>query len=161
MSIGANKVITMNYTLRDGKGNVIQSTKNDAPFSYLSGKNQILPKLEEEIDNMLIGGKKKVKLVYDDAYGKYDDNATQQVNKADFPKDMNIEVGMEFMMNSPEGKKVPFNIKSIIEDEVTIDFNHPLAGMDLEFEVELLDVRDASVEELQHGHVHGPGGHHH
>jgi FKBP-type peptidyl-prolyl cis-trans isomerase SlyD len=64
-------------------------------------------------------------------------------------------------MNSSDGKKVPFNIKSIIEDEITIDFNHPLAGMDLEFEIELLDVRDATVEELQHGHVHGTGGHHH
>jgi FKBP-type peptidyl-prolyl cis-trans isomerase SlyD len=161
MAIGINKVVTMNYTLKDSDGNILQTTKNEFPFSYMSGKNQILPKLEDEINIMIIGGKKKIKLSSSDAYGNYDENATQQVKKSDFPKDMNIEVGMEFLMNSSDGKKVPFNIKSIIGDEITIDFNHPLAGMDLEFEIELLDVRDATVEELQHGHVHGTGGHHH
>lgn len=161
MAIGNNKVVTMNYTLKDSDGNIIQTTKDNSPFSYLSGSNQILPKLEHEVESMIIGSKKIVKLNSSEAYGDYDENATQIVNKNDFPKDVNIETGMEFMMNSPDGKKISFNIKSIIEDEITIDFNHPLAGMDLEFEVELLDIRNASAEEIQHGHVHGPGGHHH
>lgn len=161
MAIGQNKVITMNYTLKDEEGNVIQSTDNANPFRFLSGNKQILPKLEEEINNMIIGSKKNVKIPSTEAYGEYTEQALQQVNKNNFPKDIDLQVGMEFMANSPDGHQMPFVVKDIKEEEITIDFNHPLAGKDLEFEVELVDIRDATVEEMQHGHVHGEGGHHH
>jgi len=160
MAIGQNKVVTMNYTLRDSEGNVIQTTNNREPFQYLSGNNQILPNLEKEIDTMIIGSKKNIKIAAKDAYGEYNDLAVQQVDKRNFPKGVDLQVGMEFVANSPEGEQMPFVVKEINNEEVTIDFNHPLAGKDLEFDIELLDVRDATLQELQHGHVHGPDSHH-
>jgi FKBP-type peptidyl-prolyl cis-trans isomerase SlyD len=161
MAIGANKVVTVNYKLSDDQGNLIQTTKENEPFVYLSGNNQILPKLEEAIDNMLIGGKKNIELESSDAYGNYDEKAIQQVKKNAFPEGANLEPGMEYMAHSPEGQPVPFVIKEVKEDDITIDFNHPLAGKNLNFDVELVDVRDATEEELQHGHAHGAGGHSH
>jgi FKBP-type peptidyl-prolyl cis-trans isomerase SlyD len=161
MAFGQNKVITLNYTLKDNEGNIIQTTSNGETFQFLSGNQQILPKLEFEIENMIIGSKKNVKIPTNEAYGEYSEKAVQQVNKNNFPKDIDLQVGMEFITNSPEGHQMPFVIANIQNEEVTIDFNHPLAGKDLEFDVELIDVREATVEEMQHGHVHGPGGHHH
>jgi FKBP-type peptidyl-prolyl cis-trans isomerase SlyD len=161
MAIGANKVVTLNYKLSDDEGNLIQITKENEPFVYLSGKNQILPKLEEAIDGMIIGGKKNIELKSSEAYGDYDDKAVQQVKKQEFPENANLEAGMEFMARTPDGKPVPFVIKEVKDEDVTIDFNHPLAGRNLSFDVELVDVRDATAEELEHGHVHGADGHHH
>ena len=161
MAVGQNKVVTMNYTLKDDQGNVIQTTNNKEPFRFMSGNKQILPKLEEEIDTMIIGSKKNVKIPADEAYGEYSKQAVQQVKKDNFPADVDLKVGMEFVANSPEGQQMPFVVKEIKNEEVTVDFNHPLAGKDLEFDVELIDVRDATLEEIQHGHAHGPGGHNH
>jgi FKBP-type peptidyl-prolyl cis-trans isomerase SlyD len=161
MAIGANKVVTLNYKLSDDQGNVIQTTKENEPFIYLSGNKQILPKLEEAIDGMIIGGKKNIELSSSEAYGDYDEKAIQQVKKEAFPDGANLEPGMEYMAHSPEGQPVPFVIKEVKDEDVTIDFNHPLAGKNLNFDVELVDVRDATSEELEHGHVHGADGHHH
>jgi FKBP-type peptidyl-prolyl cis-trans isomerase SlyD len=161
MAIGANKVVTLNYDLSDDKGNLIQSTKEQAPFVYLSGNNQILPKLEQAVDTMIIGSKKNITLNSSDAYGDYDEKAVQQVKKEEFPADADLKAGMEFMAQSPDGNPIPFVIKEVLDEEITIDFNHPLAGKNLNFDVQLVDVRDATAEELQHGHVHGAGGHHH
>jgi FKBP-type peptidyl-prolyl cis-trans isomerase SlyD len=160
MAIEENKVVTMNYTLKDTQGNVIQSTDKE-PFQFLSGNQQILPILEKEISSMIIGSKKNVKIPASDAYGEYNEQAIQQVDKNNFPKDVDLQVGMEFVANSPEGQQMPFVVKDVKPEEVVIDFNHPLAGKDLEFDVELVDIRDATVEELQHGHAHGPNGHSH
>jgi len=161
MAIGQNKVVTMNYTLRDVQGNIIQTTTNKEPFRFLSGNQQILPKLEKEIDSMIIGSKKNVKIPAKEAYGEYSEQAIQQVDKNNFPDDVDLQIGMEFVANSPEGQQMPFVVKDIKDEEITIDFNHPLAGKDLEFDVELVDIRAATVEELQHGHAHGRAGHKH
>ena len=161
MAIGQNKVVTMNYTLKDVQGNIIQTTTNKEPFRFLSGNRQILPKLEKEIDSMIIGSKKNVKIPAKEAYGEYSEQAIQQVDKNNFPDDIDLQIGMEFVANSPEGQQMPFVVKDIKNEEITIDFNHPLAGKDLEFDVELVDIRAATVEELQHGHAHGPAGHKH
>ncbi len=149
MVIGQNKVVTMNYTLKDAEGNIIQTTGNNGPFQFLSGNHQILPKLETEIDNMIIGSKKNVKIPANESYGEYSEQTVQQVSKNNFPKDVDLQVGMEFVANSPEGQQMPFVIANIQNEEVTIDFNHPLAGKDLEFDVELIDIRDATVDEMQ------------
>ena len=161
MAIGQNKVVSMNFTLKDENGNIIQATNAMEPFQFLSGNQQILPRLEEEIENMLIGSKKNFKIPAKEAYGEYNEESVQELSKNNFPKDVNLEIGMEFIANSPKGEHMPFVVKEINNENVTIDFNHPLAGINLEFNIELLDVRDATAEELQHGHVHGPGGHHH
>jgi FKBP-type peptidyl-prolyl cis-trans isomerase SlyD len=161
MGIESNKVVTINFTLKDSEGNLIESTENMEPFSYISGNNQILPKLEDAVNQMLIGAKKDVLINASDGYGEYSEAAVQQIDKKEFPEDIKLVEGMQLIANSPDGKKMPFIINKIEENEVTVDFNHPLAGKNLEFNVELLDVRDATPEELTHGHVHGPGGHHH
>jgi len=161
MSVGMNKVITFNYTLKDEEGTLLDSSSNKEPMAFLSGNNQIIPKLEEALNGMIIGSKKNVKVSAADAYGEYSEDAIQKVKKDQFPEEANIEVGMTYIANSPDGKQMPFLVSEINDQDITINFNHPLAGKNLEFDVELLDVRDATSEEMQHGHVHGPGGHHH
>ena len=161
MPLEPNSVVTFNYSLKDSEGTLIETTENKDPLSFISGLNQILPKLEEAISGMIIGSKKDVKLSAADAYGEFDEKAVQQVNRSQFPEELNIEIGMSYIANSQDGEQTHFVITDVKDDDVTIDFNHQLAGKDLEFNVELLDVRNATEEELNHGHVHGPGGHQH
>ena len=161
MPIEANKVVTMKFTLTDDAGNVLDSTDNGGPFSYISGTGMVLPKLEEAVSIMMIGAKKQLKLDATDGYGNLNEDAVQVVGKENFPADFNLEVGMEYMASNPDGMQMPFVITEVRDEDVTIDFNHPLAGKNLNFDLELLDVRDATAEELAHGHVHGAGGHHH
>lgn len=161
MSLELNKVVTFNYTLKDDEGTVLDSTVNKDPLTFISGTSQILPKLEDALGEMLIGGKKIVKIGAAEAYGEYDEKAVQNIKKEQFPADAKVEVGVRYVANSPEGGQMPFVIKEVKEKDVAVDFNHPLAGKDLEFDVELIDIRDATAEEIQHGHVHSPGGHHH
>lgn len=161
MAIENNKVVTMNFKLTDDEGNILDSTETDGPFSYLSGNNMVLPKLEEAVNGMIIGTKKSIKLDAADGYGVYNEQIVQVVGKENFPQDFELEVGMSYIASNPDGTQMPFVITEVREADVTIDFNHPLAGKNLNFDVELLDVRDATAEELSHGHVHGPDGHHH
>ena len=161
MPIEANKVVTMNFTLTDETGNVLDSTKSGGPFSYISGKGMVLPKLEEAVSGMIIGTKKQLKLEAKDGYGEYNDDAVQAVGKENFPEDFVLEAGMEYMASNPDGVQMPFIITNVEDETITIDFNHPLAGKNLNFDLELLDVREATPEELSHGHVHGADGHHH
>jgi FKBP-type peptidyl-prolyl cis-trans isomerase SlyD len=161
MPIQGNKVVTMNFTLTDEKGNVLDSTDTGGPFSYIAGKGMVLPKLEEAVSIMMIGTKKQLQLVAKDGYGEYNKDAVQAVGKENFPEDFILEAGMEYMASNPDGVQMPFIITNVEDQTVTIDFNHPLAGKNLIFDLELIDVRDATAEELAHGHVHGAGGHHH
>ena len=161
MPIGANKVVTMNFTLTDETGNVLDSTDAGGPFSYISGTGTVLPKLEEAVSIMMIGTKKQLKLEAKDGYGEYNKDAVQAVGKENFPEDFILEAGMEYMASNPDGVQMPFIITNVEDETVTVDFNHPLAGKNLNFDLELLDIRDATAEELAHGHVHGVGGHHH
>jgi len=161
MSIEQNKVVTFEYTLKDDAGNILDTTEGASPFSFLSGKGQILPKLEDEINKMIIGSKKQVKIAATDAYGEYNEQAVQQVDRSSFPADTELQPGMQFVANSPEGKQMPFIVSEVMDNNVKIDFNHPLAGKNLEFDVKLVDIREPTPEELAHGHSHGKGGHQH
>lgn len=161
MAIEQNKVVTLNFTLKDDEGNILDSTETGGLFSYISGKNMILPKLEEAVNNMIIGTRKQLKFEAKDGYGTYNEDAVQVVGKENFPEDFILEAGMEYMASNPDGVQMPFIITNVEDETVTIDFNHPLAGKNLNFDIELVDVRDATPEELTHGHVHGPDGHHH
>lgn len=149
MTLETNKVISIAYTVKDSEGKLVDQASVSHPYSFLSGQNQILPKLEEKIGEMLIGSKKSVTLTPEEGYGEFQDEGIQQVKRADFPADMG------------DGRHLPFFITAVSREEVTIDFNHPLAGKTLEFEVELLNIREATDEELMHGHAHGAGGHQH
>ena len=161
MPLKENQVVSINFTLKDNDGNVIQTTTKEEPFSFLSGNEQILPKLEENIGGMLIGSKKTVVLDPENAYGNFSESAVRTVNKSEFPEGTELKIGMGYYADTPDGKQLPFTIKNIEGENITLDFNHPLAGKTLTFEVELLNLRDATPEELSHGHVHGAGGHHH
>ncbi|MGE5401125.1 MAG: FKBP-type peptidyl-prolyl cis-trans isomerase [Ignavibacteriales bacterium] len=161
MPIKPNQVVTVNYSLKDENGEILDATTKEQPFAFLSGQNQILPKLEEEISTMIIGSKKQIVLSPEEAYGEYQPESVQVVNRSNFPEGSKLEEGMEFVANTPDGQQLPFIITKIEGDDITLDFNHPLAGETLTFDLELLDIRDATAEELTHGHVHGNGGHHH
>jgi FKBP-type peptidyl-prolyl cis-trans isomerase SlyD len=161
MPIKANQVITINFTLKDKDENIIEATTKEKPFSFISGTNQILPKLEEHIGEMLIGSKRTVVLSPEEAYGLYDDSSLQDITRSEFPEDTDIQEGMTFIADAPDGQQIPFVIKKINGEDITIDFNHPLAGQTLKFDLELLTLRNATMEELHHGHVHGIEGHHH
>ncbi len=161
MPLKPNQVVTIAYNLTDEQGNLLDSATREKPFGFLSGGEQILPKLEEKIGTMLIGGKNKITLKPIEGYGEYQEAALQSVQKKEFPEGTELKEGMSFMANSPDGHQMPFVIKEVNDEEIKIDFNHPLAGKTLNFDLELLDIRDATAEEQSHGHVHGAGGHHH
>ena len=161
MPLKPDQVVTITYNLTDESGELIDSASHENPFAFLSGKEQILPKLEEKIGAMLIGGKNKITLQPAEGYGEYQEAAIQSVQRNEFPEGTDLKEGMSFVANSPDGHQMPFVIKDVAENEIKIDFNHPLAGKTLNFDLELIDIRDATPEEKSHGHVHGAGGHHH
>ena len=161
MALKNDQVVTINFILKDDTGQVIEETTKANPFAFISGSQQILPKLEENIGEMLIGSKRTVVLTPEEAYGKYNDSMIQKVSRSEFPADITLEEGMDFIADTPDGRQMPFIIREIEGDNIMLDFNHPLAGQTLTFDVELLGLREATPEEISHGHIHGADGHHH
>lgn len=160
MQIAKHKVVTLDYTLTDDKGNVLDSSEN-GDFIYLHGANNIIPGLENALAGKKSGDELKVSVTPDEGYGQRNDALTQVVPKEAFDTADDLQVGQQFHAQTPEGQYVMITVTHIDGDQITIDGNHPLAGVDLNFQVKVLDVRDATEEEVSHGHVHGPGGHHH
>ncbi len=160
MQIEQNKVVTLNYTLTDNDGNVIDQS-NDGSFAYLHGANNIIPGLENALTGKTAGEKMDVAVEPADGYGERDAEKTQTVPRNMFPEDAEIETGMQFHAQGPGDETLVVTVIKLEDDTVTVDGNHPLAGVALNFDVEVMDVRDASEEELQHGHVHGAEGHDH
>lgn len=152
------RVLSFNYTLKDSQGQVLDQS-NDGPLSFLEGAGQIIPALEEAIKHLPIGGSKSVKLEAKDAYGLPDPKMVMAVPKQELAH-LKIEVGSFLQLQLSDSVKV-VRITEITDDNVTLDGNHPLAGVDLEFDINMVDNREATAEELAHGHAHGPGGHHH
>lgn len=161
MPLQPNQVVTIHFTLKDEDGEIIDSSIDGAPFAFLSGNDNILPQPETEIGTMLIGSKKTTVLSPEDAYGEYNEEAVQTINRSEFPGEAVVEEGQTYHTSDPDGNQVPFIITEINGDEIVLDFNHPLAGETLSFNIELLNIREATPEEISHGHVHGEGGHHH
>ncbi len=159
MEIIKNTVVTLDYTVRDPEGNVVDDGAN--PLVYLhGGYDAIFPLLEEKLHGMKVGEKLNIKLQPDDAFGEYDESLVLVEDRELFPAD--IEVGMAFERVGDDGEDdMLFRITDIADKKVVVDGNHPLAGMALVFDVTVREVRQASAEELEHGHVHGPHGHHH
>jgi len=160
MQITNNKVVQMHYKLTDDQGNVIDSSEGREPLSYLQGAGNIIPGLEKQMEGKSAGDKFKAVVEPAEGYGEYDESLMQVVPKSGFQGDMEPEVGMQVQVGTQQGTTIA-SIAKIDGEEVTLDMNHPLAGMRLNFDVEVVDVRDATEEELAHGHVHGPGGHEH
>jgi FKBP-type peptidyl-prolyl cis-trans isomerase SlyD len=159
MQIANQKVITIDYTLTDEAGDVLDSSEQDGPLSYLHGSGNIVPGLEQALEGKTVGDALKVVVSPDDAYGERDERLVQAVPREQFP-DGDIEVGMRFRADSPGGMKV-LTVVGVDDAEVTVDANHPLAGRTLSFDVTVRGIRDATEEELEHGHVHDGDGHHH
>lgn len=160
MQIANDKVVTIDYTLTDEAGGVIDKS-DDGNFAYLHGASNILPGLESALEGKASGDEVAVKIAPEDGYGVHDDTKTQSVPRDMFPTDVDIAAGMQFQAQGPDGQYLLLTVTDVAEDVVTVDGNHPLAGVQLNFEVKVLEVRDATDEELSHGHVHGPGDHHH
>lgn len=155
----SSRVFTFHYTVKDNKGETLESSQGHDPLNILEGQGQILPKLEAEIAKMKVGDKKMVPIGFLDAYGPYHEELVRRVTPKEMPK-KNIKVGEEFEV-AVGNKKTIVMVTSVSKDEIVLDGNHPLAGKDLRFEIELTAERPATEEELAHGHAHGPGGHHH
>lgn len=160
MNIENGKVVSIHYTLTDDTAKVLDTSDGGEPLVYLHGKGNIIPGLEKALNGKVKGDKFTVTLQPEDAYGPRDDNMKQSIPRSQFPKEEKIEVGMSFQADTPQGPMV-LHILTVNDQEVTVDANHPLAGVPLTFVVEVDSVRDASAEEMKHGHAHGPGGHHH
>ena len=159
MQIDQNSVVSLNYKLSNDAGDVIDEC-TDGSFTYLQGANNIIPGLESALTGKSKGEKLDVTIPPKDAYGERDDNSTQVVPRTMFPEDVTIDVGMQFAAQGPDGQAMVV-VTKVSDDHVTVDGNHPLAGVQLNFSVEIIEVREATAEEKEHGHVHGPDGHDH
>ena len=153
------RVFTFHYTLTDNKGITLDSSRDGDAFDFLEGASQIIPGLEMQLKSLNAGDKKKIQVPAADAYGTRDEARIVRMPKAEMPA-KDVEVGQQFQAEM-EGHVVPLTVMEVTATEVVLDGNHPLAGVDLTFDVEIVAVRDATAEELQHGHAHGAHGHHH
>lgn len=155
------RVFGFHYELKDGSGTVLDSSIGADPFYFLENNDQIIPGLESQMKLMNSGDKKLVEVKAKDAYGEYREDLIVTVPKNQFPQDKPIKVGDRFQSQNEHGHPMVFEVNKIEGDNITINGNHPLAGKDLFFNVEIVEIRPATTEEVTHGHVHGPHGHHH
>ena len=157
---GDGKVVTIHYTLRDDDGDVVDSSIGGEPLEYLHGAGNIVPGLENALAGKGIGDTLKVTVAPADGYGEKQ-GEPRRVPRDAIPKDADLEEGMQLFVRGPDGEPFPVWVVAVADDHVMLDANHPLAGENLHFEVEVTAVRAATKEEVEHGHPHGPGGHHH
>ncbi|WP_020598956.1 FKBP-type peptidyl-prolyl cis-trans isomerase [Spirosoma panaciterrae] len=155
MNITKNKVAAIHYTLRDDQGTILDSSQGRDPLYYLHGAQNLIPGMEEGLEGRTTGDHFQIDVSPEKGYGKRDPQLVEAVPRRAFGG-QNIEVGMQFQTN--DGQVV--TVTGVDPENITVDANHPLADQNLHFDVEVIEVRDASPEELAHGHVHGPGGHH-
>lgn len=160
MQISSNKVVHIHYTLTDDDGEVLDSSQGSDPMAYIHGMGNIISGLENALTGRRIGDRFTVSVPPEEAYGVRDDELVQNVPKSAFQGVDEILPGMQFRAESAEGMQL-VTVIDVEDDTVILDGNHPMAGMTLNFDVEITEIRDATAEELDHGHVHGPGGHHH
>ena len=160
MQVQNDHVVSIDYTLKNDAGEVMDTSEQNGPLAYLHGHQNIIPGLEKAIDEKSVGDSFTVSIEPADAYGERDERMIQTVPRSMFQGVDEIEPGMRFQAQT-EGGVTVVTIKEVNGDEITLDGNHELAGETLHFDVEIKDVRPASDEELEHGHVHGPDGHEH
>ena len=160
MQITTHKVVRIHYTLTNEQGEILDSSRGQDPLTYLHGHGNIIPGLENALAGHSAGDKFQVTVLPEDAYGLRNDELVQSVPRSAFQGVDEILPGMQFQAQSPEGMQL-VTVLDVDGDEVLLDGNHPMAGITLNFDIEVTDVRDATHEELAHGHVHGQGGHPH
>ena len=158
--IAKNKVVSLSYCLKDTQGEELDRADADDPMKYLHGGGTIVPGLENGLNGLKVGEKKEVIVKPGDGYGDILSDLKMKVERKMFPADQKIAIGMQFMAELGDGRKHPFTVVEMKDDNINIDGNHPLAGQTLHFSVEVIKIRDATPEELEHGHSHGEGSAH-
>ena len=156
MKVEKNKVVSIHYTLTDNDGNKIDSSAGKEPLVYIHGVGGLIPGMEDGLEGKVVGDKFDLKISPDKGYGEKNDQLIQSVPRSAFG-DQDVKPGMQFQTQDQQ----VITVTKVGLDKVTVDGNHPLAGVELNFDVEVMEIREATAEELDHGHVHGPGGHHH
>jgi FKBP-type peptidyl-prolyl cis-trans isomerase SlyD len=157
MKIADNKVVVLHYAVSDSEDTLIDSSYDHSPLAVIQGSHYLIPGLESALVGHEAGDKFEVEVSADNAYGQREDGFVQTVPKNMFAGIEDLAVGSQLRATTDDGEQTVIVI-DVQEDEITVDGNHPLAGIDLKFDVEVLEVRDATEEELAHGHVHGEGG---
>ncbi len=155
-----NAVVAIAYTLKDDAGQILDQTETSQPLHYLHGHQNIIPGLEASLSGVAVGEKKQVRVNPEEGYGNYNPDLTFKVGRELFQGEPPKE-GAMVQLGIESGETVIASVVGFQDDHVLLDGNHPLSGKVLHFEVEVVGIRQASAEELQHGHPHGPGGHHH
>ncbi len=162
MKISKDTVASIHYVLKDDQGETIDSSVGGAdPLTYLHGHGQLIPGMENGLTDKGVGDKFSIVLSPAEGYGDHNPQLIQKVPRDSFPADATLEVGMRFQAQDEQGHPHVVVVAEVSEGEITVDGNHPLAGKSLHFDVEVVSVREATEEELSHGHAHGAGGHHH
>jgi FKBP-type peptidyl-prolyl cis-trans isomerase SlyD len=159
MQISKEKVVSIHYTLRDNSGTILDSSEGNNPLLYIQGIGNLIPGMEEGLEGKAKGDKVEIKVSPEKGYGVRNDQLIQKVPLTAFGG-QEVRKGMQFQAGTDHGSQV-VTVTEVGLDSITVDGNHPLAGVELNFSVEVVEVREATSEELSHGHVHGPGGHHH
>ncbi len=154
MQVAEKTVVSMNYTLKDESGTVLDTSEGREPLSFIAGRGMIIPGLENALLGKEIGDEISVTVAPEEAYGEYNEEMTLQVSKDQFQGDSEITEGMQVQAHNKDGSTQILTVKEIEDDQVTLDANHPLAGQTLHFEVSIEEVREATEEELDHGHTH-------
>lgn len=160
MQITKEKVVAIHYTLRNSANEVLDSSEGKDPLYYLHGFGNLIPGMEEGLEGKSKGDKLDLKISPEKGYGLRDDAAVQQVPKSAFGG-ADVNIGMQFQAAGEGNEAIVVTVVAVDNDNVTVDANHPLAGEELNFKVEVMEVREATQDEIAHGHVHGPNGHHH
>ena len=161
MSIKDNSAVSFHYSLADDEGQQLDSSAGKEPLAYLHGAGNIIPGLENALTGKAVGDSMTVAVSAAEGYGEVQQELIQDVPRTSFQGVEQIEEGMQFEAQTGQGGTVPVTVTAVTDETVTVDGNHPLAGKNLNFDVSIEAVRDATAEELEHGHVHGPGGHEH
>lgn len=160
MKIGLNSVVSLDYTLKNSAGTVLDSSQGREPLVYLHGVGALIPGLEKVLEGMSKSDKTVAIVQPEDGYGKRNEELVYKVPKSGFQGDEEMQVGMQVQLETENGPMIA-SISNIEGEDVTLDMNHPLADMELHFDVTIVDIREATADEISHGHVHGVGGHHH
>ncbi|MDR9439724.1 MAG: peptidylprolyl isomerase [Halomonas sp.] len=160
MQIAQNSVVAFHYTLTNDAGEVLDSSEGREPLTYLHGAGNIIPGLEKQLEGRTTGDKLQAQVSPEEGYGEVQAQLVQEVPRDAFQGVDNVEPGMQFQAQT-QGGPLMVTVTQVDGDTVTVDGNHPLAGQSLNFDVEIAEVREASEEEIEHGHVHGEGGEEH
>jgi FKBP-type peptidyl-prolyl cis-trans isomerase SlyD len=160
LKVEDNRVVTLAYTLSEAGGEVLDQATEKDPVVYLHGQGSLVPALEDALKGREAGEKFELDLAPEDAFGPRLEDSLRVIPRDAFPAEVDLEPGLELALED-DGEPVPFWISKVEGDRVTIDLNHPFAGKKVHFEGEVLKIREATEDEMAHGHAHGPDGHHH